>query len=135
LVVEALLLNRDAGFAREGVRPMIKLNAFPFTRYGTLAGTVIHVSPDATVDQQRGLVFPVRVRLVQRSLNVAGSPAILTAGMSAQVEVVAGRRRVIDYLWSPVARATQEAGRGGEGLGSCAGLLIHGCHARLLRET
>jgi len=111
LVVEALLLNRDAGFVRQGMRAVVKLDAFPFTRYGTLEGVVAHVSPDATVDQQRGLVFPVRVRLAQRSLRVDGRPAVLTAGMSAQVEVITGSRRVIDYLWSPVARATREAGR------------------------
>ncbi|HZL01049.1 MAG TPA: hypothetical protein VFC47_14250 [Caulobacteraceae bacterium] len=71
----------------------------------------VPVSPDATVDQQRGLAFPVRVRLAQRSLRVDGRPAVLTAGMSAQVEVITGSRRVIDYLWSPLARATREAGR------------------------
>ena len=89
----------------------MNLDAFPFTRYGTLKGVVAHVSPDATVDQQRGLVFPVRVRLIQKVLNVDGHAAVLTAGMSARVEVITGRRRVIDYLWSPVAKAAGEAGR------------------------
>lgn len=42
---------------------------------------------------------------------VDGKAAPLTAGMSATVEVVTGRRRVIDDLWSPIAKATQEAGR------------------------
>ncbi len=100
LMVEALLLNRDAGFVREGMRAVVKLDAYPFTRYGTLEGIVVHVSPDATVDQQRGLVFPVRVRLEERSLMADGRVEALTAGMSAQVEVITGRRRVVDYLWS-----------------------------------
>ncbi len=90
---------------------MVKLDAYPFTRYGTLKGIVIHVSPDATVDQQRGLVFPVRVRLQEKSLIADGRVSDLTAGMSAQVEVITGSRRVVDYLWSPVARVTREAGR------------------------
>ncbi len=42
---------------------------------------------------------------------VDGRPATLTAGMSATAEVVTGRRRVMDYLWSPVAKAVNEAGR------------------------
>lgn len=111
LVVEALMLNRDAGFVHAGDKAIIKLEAYPFTRYGTLAGVVEHVSPDATVDQKRGLVFPVRVRLTERTLRVNGRPAVLTAGMSAAVEVVTGQRRVIGYLWSPVAKAVREAGR------------------------
>ena len=111
LVVEALLMNRDAGFVRAGMRAIVKLDAYPFTRYGTLEGVVEHVSPDSTIDQQRGLVFPVRVKLTQTKLTVDGKPAALTAGMSAAVEVVTGRRRVVDYLWSPVAKAMSEAGR------------------------
>lgn len=111
LVVEALLLNRDAGFVRDGMQAIVKLDAYPFTRYGTLKGVVIHVSPDATVDQQRGLVFPVRVQLEETSLRADDRLATLTAGMSAQVEVITGNRKVIDYLWSPVARASQQAGR------------------------
>ena len=63
LVVEALLLNRDAGFVRAGQRAVVKLDAYTFTLYGTVEGVVERVSPDSTGDQQRGLVFPVRVRL------------------------------------------------------------------------
>jgi len=111
LVVEALLLNRDAGFVRMGMQAIVKLDAYPFTRYGTLKGVVTHVSPDATVDQQRGLVFPVRVAIKGKPLEVDGRVAVLTAGMSVQLEVITGSRRVADYLWSPVARASREAGR------------------------
>ena len=44
-----------------------------------------------------------------------GDAAILTTllspGMSAQVEVITARRRVLSYLLSPIARAVGEAGR------------------------
>ena len=111
LVAEGLLLNRDAGFVHEGQPVTINLDAIPFTRYGVLHGVVEYVSPDATVDDKRGLVFPIRVKLTQSDLMVGGHRAILSAGMSATLEVVTGKRRVIDYLWSPVARAVHEAGR------------------------
>ncbi len=111
LVSEALLLNRDAGFVHEGQPVIVKLEAYPFTRYGTLKGVVEHVSPDATVDEHRGLVFPIRVRITQGDLKVNGQRAVLSPGMAATLEVVTGKRRVIDYLWSPVAKAMHEAGR------------------------
>lgn len=111
LVVEALLLNRDAGFVRAGMPAAIKLEAYPFTQFGTIPGVVEHVSADATVDQKRGLVFPLRLSLASRELNVNGKPAPLSPGLSVTAEVVTGRRRVIDYLWSPIAKATAEAGR------------------------
>lgn len=111
LVAEALLLNRDAGGVRAGMPAAVKLEAFPFTRYGVLGARVERVSPDATVDQQRGLVFPVRVRLLDRTLMVDGKPAAISPGMAVTVEIVTGRRRIIDFLWSPLQRSVSEAGR------------------------
>ena len=111
LVVEALLLNKDAGFVRKGMNAAIKLEAYPFFRYGTLKAVVERVSPDATVDQQRGLVFPVRLRLVSNQLLVDGRTAPLSLGMMASAEIVTGTRRVVKYLWSPIARSLREAGR------------------------
>ncbi|MFC5373616.1 HlyD family type I secretion periplasmic adaptor subunit [Brevundimonas faecalis] len=112
LIVEALILNRDVGFVRPGMRTVVKLEAYPFTRYGSLEGVVEHVSPDATVDEVRGLVFPARVRLTKTSLRMGvGEKAVLQPGMAATVEIVTGRRRVIEYLLSPIAKAVGTAGR------------------------
>lgn len=111
LIVEALLLNRDAGFVRTGMPAAVKLDAYPFTRYGLLRARVERVSPDATVDQARGLVFPVRLKLLSTQLMVDGRPAALSAGMAVNAEIKTGSRRVLEYLWSPVARAVSEAGR------------------------
>ena len=110
-VPEVLLLNNDAGFVRKGMNAAIKLEAYPFTRYDTTRTVVEWVSPDATVDQQRGLVFPVRLRLISNQLLVDGRTARLSPGMMASAEIVTGTRRVINYLWSPVARSFGEAER------------------------
>jgi len=111
LVVEALVLNKDVGFVRAGQQVVIKLEAYPFTRYGSLKGVLERISPDAIVDERRGLVFPTRVRLLQKQLKVEGRPALLSSGMGVSVEIVTGRRRVIEYLWSPISRSVSEAGR------------------------
>lgn len=116
LIVEALILNRDVGFVRPGREVVVKLEAYPFTRHGHMEGVVEHVSADAIADEQRGLVFPARVRITGSRLRDVGASAAdtasaLTPGMSAQVEVITGRRRVIAYLLSPIARATSEAAR------------------------
>ena len=111
LVVEALVLNKDAGFVQLGDRAVIKLEAYPFTRYGTLSGQVVQVSPDAIVDEKRGLVFPVRVKLSNTQLTVDERKALLSAGMCAWVEIVTGKQRVIWLLWSLVAKAVGEARR------------------------
>lgn len=112
LIVEALILNRDVGFVRPGARVVVKLEAYPFTRYGSLGGVLDHVSPDAIVDERRGLVFPARVRISSRNLRMGpGETVALQPGMAATAEIVTGRRRIIEFLLSPVARAIGTAGR------------------------
>ena len=111
LIVEAFILNRDAGFVTVGQEVRVKLEAFPFMRFGHVDGVVEHVSADAMVDQTRGLVYPARVRLTQNNVRVEGAPARLAPGMAATVEVKTGRRRIITFITSPIARAVSEAGR------------------------
>lgn len=110
LVVEALILNRDIGAVRVGDPAAVKIEAFPFTRYGTLPGKVTRISPDSIVDERRGLVFPATIRLEAKRDGRAREIRI-GPGMAATAEIVTGRRRVIEFLWSPVARAVSEAGR------------------------
>lgn len=111
LVVEANVLNRDAGFVREGQAVRVKLEAFPFTRYGVVAGRLTFLSRDAIDDETLGLVFPARVELAQETIRVAGRSTPLTAGMAVTAEIKTGRRRIIEFLLSPIARRVEEAGR------------------------
>ncbi|MEM9421258.1 MAG: HlyD family type I secretion periplasmic adaptor subunit [Pseudomonadota bacterium] len=111
LLVHTFLLNKDAGFVTVGQDVAVKLEAYPFTRYGMLRGEILVISSDSVVDEARGLVYPARVRIVSNDIERNGQPARLAAGMAAIVEIKTGKRRVIDYLLSPIARATQEAGR------------------------
>jgi hemolysin D len=111
LVIEARLLNRDAGFVREGQKVEIKLEAFPFTRYGVLEGRVEHVSRDAVEDQKEGLVFPAIVRLTKPWLQVGARKAFVAPGLAATAEIKTGHRKIIEYLLSPLAKRVEEAGR------------------------
>jgi hemolysin D len=111
LYVEAYLLNKDIGFVAVGQEVMVKLEAFSFMRYGYLEGIVEHVSPDAIVDEARGLVYPARVRVVSNGVVVNGVTPVLSAGMAATVEIKTGNRRVIAFILSPILRGLREAGR------------------------
>ena len=107
--VEALVANKDAGFVRVGQRAEIKLDAYPFTRYGTVAGTVRRLSRDALADDQHGLVFKADVQLDQPFLASRDTRLALGPGMTAAVEIRTGSRRVIEYLLSPLLRYRAEA--------------------------
>ncbi|WP_447731076.1 HlyD family type I secretion periplasmic adaptor subunit [Pseudoxanthomonas suwonensis] len=111
LEVEATVLNKDIGFVRPGQRATVKIESFPYTRYGYLEGVVETVSHDAAQDEQMGLVFPARVKLQDASLMIDGVRVAVTPGMSLSVEIKTGKRRVIDYLLSPLRQHTHEAMR------------------------
>jgi hemolysin D len=107
--VEALLENRDVGFVRVGQHVEVKVDTFPFTRYGTIPGTVSFVSSDAVQDDKRGLVFQARVRLDKPALRVDEREVSLTPGMAVTAEIATARRRVIEFFLDPIRRTAGEA--------------------------
>ena len=111
LEVEALVLNKDIGFVREGHASTVKVDAFPFTRYGVIEGEVTSVSDDAMQDERLGLVYAAHVKLQRSAMNIDGKSVQLSPGMAVSVEVKTGKRRVAEYLLSPVAQRTSESMR------------------------
>lgn len=109
LEVDATVLNRDIGFVHADQAAVIKLEPFPFTRYGTIPGTVEHVSTDVIVDEKLGAVYRARVRLERDWLMVDGKTVRLTPGMSATVELDVGRRRLIEFVLAPLLTYRDEA--------------------------
>jgi hemolysin D len=107
--VEALVLNRDAGFVGAGQAAEIKLETFPYTRYGTMPGHVAHVAADAVPHERLGLVYPARVAVTRAAMEIDGRRVELTPGMSVTVEIKVGQRRVLEYLLAPLLRYAGES--------------------------
>ena len=101
--------NKDIGFVNPGQQAEVKLETFPFTRYGTIAARVKTVAADAVNDEKRGAIFPATLTLSQGVIDVDGKSIKLSPGMNLSAEIKTGRRRVIDYLLSPVERALTES--------------------------
>jgi len=108
LLVEAMVSNRDIGFLRRGRPVRIKVDAFPFTDYGTLDGRLESVSPDAVEHEQLGLVYVARIEVAPPPSR---SALRIAPGMAVTAEIRTGSRRVIQYLLSPLAARLDEAGR------------------------
>jgi hemolysin D len=102
LEVEAKLPNKDIGFVNPGQDAEVKVETFPFTKYGTLPGRVTQVSSDAIQDDKLGLIYSTRVKLASDTLRVENKTVCLTPGMAVTVEVKTGTRRVIEYFLSPL---------------------------------
>jgi hemolysin D len=110
LVVDAMVLNRDAGFVHPGQPVEVKLEAYPFT-HGVVPAVLETISGDAVEEKEKGLVYKARARLLQDYIVVDGKKSWLSSGLSATAEIKTGDRPVIDYLLSPLARRLHEAGR------------------------
>ncbi|RQO54414.1 HlyD family type I secretion periplasmic adaptor subunit [Paucibacter sp. KBW04] len=109
VTAEVVLENKDMGFVREGQAVTVKLETFPYTRYGTVSATVSSISADAVNDEKRGAIFPATLVLNQTELKVDGKRIKLAPGMNLTAEIKTGKRRVIDYLLSPVQRHVDES--------------------------
>jgi hemolysin D len=109
VTAEVVLENKDVGFVSAGQSAEVKLETFPFTRYGTVHATVTQLSADAVNDEKRGAIFPATLKLGQTHLQVDGKRITLAPGMNLSAEIKTGKRRVIDYLLSPVQRAADES--------------------------
>lgn len=107
--VEAFLENKDVGFVHEGQTAEVKIDAFDYTKYGTIPARVRHVSQDAIQDEKLGLIYSTRVVLEKGTIFVDGKTLPLSAGMSVNVEIKTGTRRVIEYVLSPLIRHEREA--------------------------
>lgn len=131
LEVEVYVPNKDIGFVHAGQEAIVKLEAFPFTRYGTLDGVVSRVSTDAVpevdanrmegdptggrsgsfagVERVQNLVFPVNIKLRSSFLEADQALVKISPGMAVTVEVRTGRRRLIDYVLSPLSEIRSTA--------------------------
>ncbi len=125
LEIEAMISNKDIGFVQEGQDAQIKVDTFPFTRYGLLSGRILHVSGDAiTPDQPKDkssnpqdkdapkpqdMAFAARVSLGAKAMQIDERLVTLSPGMAVTVEVKTGRRRIISYLLSPLMKYSHES--------------------------
>ncbi len=112
VTAEVALENKDIGFVSAGQRAAIKFETFPhfcFSKYGTVPASVKFVPADGLQDEKRGSTFPATLTLDASQMNIDGKPIRPSPGMNVTAEIKTGKRRVIEYLLSPVQRAGSES--------------------------
>ncbi|TMH32850.1 MAG: HlyD family type I secretion periplasmic adaptor subunit [Betaproteobacteria bacterium] len=102
LVLEAKVQPKDIAFIRPGQDATVKFTAYDFSIYGGLAAKVENISPDTVVDERGNAFYLVRVRTSQTRFSEK-MPVI--PGMTAEVDVLTGRKTVMAYLLKPVLKA------------------------------
>lgn len=109
LEVEAMVANQDIGFVREEQSVEVKIDAFPFTKYGVIDGTLDNLSNDAIADEQLGLIYKAQVSMQDFTIQVENKSVNLSPGMTVSVEIKTGKRRLIEYFLAPLLRYKQES--------------------------
>ncbi len=111
LEVEAVLENKDIGFVFKGQPAEIKINTFNFTKYGVIDAEVEDLTSDAIVDEQKGLVYKLRLKMQQTQMRIDERTVDLLPGMAVIAEVKTGKRKLIEYVMSPLLRKVDESVR------------------------
>jgi hemolysin D len=109
LEIEVKVQNKDIGFVHEEQEVEIKIDSFPFTKYGTIHGTVLSLSRDSIEDEQQGLVYPARISMNRTDIQSGDKMIELTPGMSVTVEIKTGKRQLIQYLLAPLQEYQDES--------------------------
>lgn len=134
--ITAFVANKDIGFVHAGQKVRVKIEAFPYTRYGVIEGTVMRVPRDALDERDMpammdvttlqklqaavgqpakpklgNLVYAVVIAPNRDTVEVDGREVKLSPGMAVTAEIQTGRRRLIEYFLSPFQEASSEAVR------------------------
>ncbi|QFU01917.1 Type I secretion system membrane fusion protein PrsE [Halomonas sp. THAF5a] len=107
LLVEARIAPQDIAFLRPGQPATIKLTAYDFAIYGGLEAELDHISADTITDDEGNTFYLVRVRTRQDAQQHREMEVI--PGMTAQVDILTGKRTVMQFLLKPVLRAWENS--------------------------
>ena len=109
VTAEITIANQDIGFVNAGQMAEVKLETFPYTKYGTVQAKVDVVTADAVTDEKKGSYYPATLTLSQKDMLIDGKRVNLSPGMNITAEIKTGQRRIIEFLLSPVQRAGSES--------------------------
>jgi hemolysin D len=109
VTAEVTVDNQDIGFVKAGDDAQIKLETFPYTHYGTIKAKVTSVAADAVNDEKKGAIFPATLNLDETTIDVDGRKVKLSPGMNVTAEIKTGKRRIIEYLLSPLQQRASES--------------------------
>lgn len=112
LLIEAKIRPSDIGFIHPKQKAMVKITAYDFSIYGGLEGEVEQISADTIVDEQdnkKESYYMIRVRTYKNHLGTAQKPLPIIPGMQATVDILTGKKSVLEYLLKPIIKAKHTA--------------------------
>jgi HlyD family secretion protein/adhesin transport system membrane fusion protein len=105
LVADVRLMPRDIGFIEVGQTVHLKVQAFDYSRFGSVEGVVERVSAGTFLDEQRQPHYRARIALKQQHVGPDPRVARLAPGMTTQADITTGHKTVLQYLLKPIYSA------------------------------
>lgn len=111
LLVEAKIRPQDIAFLHPGQQAVVKFTAYDYTIYGGLQGKLEQISPDTVTDKEGNSFYVIRLRTDKNHLGSNEKPLLIIPGMVASVDIITGKKTILEYLMKPILRARAEAFR------------------------
>jgi len=108
LLVEAKVRPADIAFLYPGQRAIVKFSAYDFAIYGSLEGTLTHISADTIIDEiDKQNYYLVKIKTDKTYLGNEDNKLNVMVGMTADVDIITGKKTVLDYILKPILRARE----------------------------
>ena len=108
LIVEAKVRPADIAFLYPGQKAIVKFSAYDFAIYGSLTGVITHISADTIVDDvDKKSYYQVRIKTDKNYLGNENKKLDIIVGMTVTVDIVTGKKTVLDYILKPILRARE----------------------------
>jgi len=111
LLVDARVRPADIAFIHPNQVAMVKFTAYDFAIHGGLPAKVVHISPDTIVDEEGVSYYQIRLETESSHLGKEEEPLPIIAGMTVQVDILTGKKTIMDYLLKPILKTKQLAFR------------------------
>ena len=111
LVVEVEISPKDIAYVIPGQRASIKLTAFDFAKFGALDGKVTKISADSISKEDGSIWYLCQISVPVDAMTTLGKTIQIQTGMVAQVDIISGKKTVLEYLLQPVTKIANEAFR------------------------
>ncbi len=110
LLIEAKVRPSDIAFVRPDQPALVKITAYDFSIYGGLDGVVEKISADSSIDEvSREVFYLVTIKTLSNQLGEQKNKLSIIPGMVASVDILTGKKSVLDYLLKPINKARYEA--------------------------
>lgn len=112
LVVEAKVSTADIAYVKEGQDATVKLDAYDYSIFGAMKGTVVYISPDTLMEQTgegEQPYYRVQIRILGAEFEDKSDEIVIKPGMTASVDIKAKERTVLSYLTKPITKTIDES--------------------------